>query len=480
MATTVIVNNLSIVHKDSGGVSVAFPDVCKTPSPGGPVPIPYPNTAVSQDTSNGSQTVKADGNPFMLKSSCFAKSTGDEPGSAGGVVSGKIKGKAYPKSYSFDVKVEGENVFRFTDLMLQNGGSPVNTGPASEMQPNQPGAAAAAAQNKLPEITSLKWDKSEVCCGDEVALEVQTKDAPDQKLLVRVYREGEKPLHDMLGAELHGNNGKALWEVRRGAWLKEVKVAARHKNVGGKQVESGALVVTAPAGTPHETHFEAKRIVPKFKKLPTGAWVKDLTAPPWGWEVCYDIEYSEKKPGRLTVTGRIDLELQPGAQKPGPATLRKWKKSIEDVWSRKWKLHRADCKRGDPCGCGSKNGCCQFLVRIQCVFGPSPGKKVKLFPGACDPHGTNGKWWYSHTWWWDEQYVINPATVRAHEFGHIIGMYDEYEEGAIDPSCLYAKVPDSIMYGGTKVYDRHMKAFNAWFDKQFKTVIGNTELLPCT
>ena len=26
-----------------GGVCIAFPDVCKTPSPGGPVPVPYPN-----------------------------------------------------------------------------------------------------------------------------------------------------------------------------------------------------------------------------------------------------------------------------------------------------------------------------------------------------------------------------------------------------------------------------------------------------
>lgn len=26
-----------------GGISFGFPDVTKTPSPGGPIPIPYPN-----------------------------------------------------------------------------------------------------------------------------------------------------------------------------------------------------------------------------------------------------------------------------------------------------------------------------------------------------------------------------------------------------------------------------------------------------
>jgi hypothetical protein len=121
MAVTVGVNNLSVVHKDSGGVTIAFPDVCKTPSPAGPIPIPYPNIAMSSDTAQGSKKVKCDGNPICLKDSNFSMSTGDEAGSAGGgVVSNKIKGKAEFVNFSFDVKVEGKNVPRAFDLMLHN------------------------------------------------------------------------------------------------------------------------------------------------------------------------------------------------------------------------------------------------------------------------------------------------------------------------------------------------------------------------
>jgi hypothetical protein len=121
MGVTVGVNNLSVVHKDSSGVTIAFPDVCKTPTPAGPVPIPYPNIAKSSDTADGSQTVKCDGNPICLKDSNFRMSTGDEAGSAGGgVVSNKIKGKAEFVNFSFDVKVEGKNVARAFDLMLHN------------------------------------------------------------------------------------------------------------------------------------------------------------------------------------------------------------------------------------------------------------------------------------------------------------------------------------------------------------------------
>lgn len=136
MPATVNVNFLTVVHAGSSGVVMGFPDVCKTPSPGGPIPIPYPNIAKSQDTAQGSQTVQMDGNPIMLQGSVFATSTGDEAGTAGGgVASNTIKGKAEFKLYSFDVKVEGKNVCRLTDIMVLNELSSPNTPPFPEVQP---------------------------------------------------------------------------------------------------------------------------------------------------------------------------------------------------------------------------------------------------------------------------------------------------------------------------------------------------------
>ena len=45
------VNMMTVVHQGSSGMVTGFPDVCKTPSPAGPIPIPYPNIAMSSDTS---------------------------------------------------------------------------------------------------------------------------------------------------------------------------------------------------------------------------------------------------------------------------------------------------------------------------------------------------------------------------------------------------------------------------------------------
>ena len=121
MGVTVGVNFLSVVHRSSSGITIAFPDVCKTPSPAGPIPIPYPNIAKSSDTSKGTKKVKCDGNPVCVSDSNFMISTGDEGGTAGGgIISNKIKGKAEFVNFSFDVKFEGKNVARAFDPMIHN------------------------------------------------------------------------------------------------------------------------------------------------------------------------------------------------------------------------------------------------------------------------------------------------------------------------------------------------------------------------
>ena len=101
-------------------MSPVFPDVCKTPSPAGPIPIPYPNVGKSADASGGPTSVKVDGQMPMVKGAKYAMTSGDEAGSAGGVVSSKFKGDAEYMLYSFDVKIEGKNACRLGDPLFHN------------------------------------------------------------------------------------------------------------------------------------------------------------------------------------------------------------------------------------------------------------------------------------------------------------------------------------------------------------------------
>ena len=122
MPVTVNINKLSLAHKGSMGVAAAtIPDVCKTPSPGGPVPVPYPNIAMSTNLAKGTKTVKADGGKMCAnKGSEYSLSNGDEPGVAGGVKSSTNMKEAKWILYSFDVKLEGKNACRLSDKMTNN------------------------------------------------------------------------------------------------------------------------------------------------------------------------------------------------------------------------------------------------------------------------------------------------------------------------------------------------------------------------
>lgn len=157
----VFVNGLTPVTTESEGKVVGFPDVCKVPGPTGPVPIPFPNIALSRDLENGSKTVRINGAPVALKDSYICKSTGNEAATAGGgVASGKTRGRAYPVSYSFDVSIEGKPVVRNLDLFTLNDH---NTAPFPLMQPQ--GAPPVAV--RVEEVEDKR--PVEVCdwCGKQ-------------------------------------------------------------------------------------------------------------------------------------------------------------------------------------------------------------------------------------------------------------------------------------------------------------------------
>lgn len=134
MGTNVFINNREACCKASKGKSTAaFPDPCWSPPQSTPIVIPYPNTAFARDLKKGTSTVFIRNSIVAQKDrSYFCTSQGNEPATptlAKGVVSHKIKGKAYFKSWCANVKFEGREVPRHLDLMTHNHGSSPNTMP---------------------------------------------------------------------------------------------------------------------------------------------------------------------------------------------------------------------------------------------------------------------------------------------------------------------------------------------------------------
>ncbi|RVC07382.1 DUF4150 domain-containing protein, partial [Mesorhizobium sp. M7A.F.Ca.AU.002.02.1.1] len=83
--------------------------------------LPYPNFAMSSTLQNGTTTVYAKvGAMIANKGSQYGMSTGDEPGTVGGVKSNTFKQATDWILYSFDVKMDGKNACRHTDKKYHN------------------------------------------------------------------------------------------------------------------------------------------------------------------------------------------------------------------------------------------------------------------------------------------------------------------------------------------------------------------------
>lgn len=126
--------------KGSGSCAVPGPaDVCKTPTPGGPVPLPYPNLAQLAQASGGtcSSKVKFCNKNAATTDTEISMSSGDEPGTAGGgVVSSKFKGSCKYKKGSGKVKAQGKPVVHLTSMIGHNG-SNANMPAGVQVAPSQ-------------------------------------------------------------------------------------------------------------------------------------------------------------------------------------------------------------------------------------------------------------------------------------------------------------------------------------------------------
>jgi hypothetical protein len=179
MSNQVYANGMEVSCKAASGKAIcSFPDVCFTPpqTPATPpgVPIPYPNTGMASDCTDGSSSVKVSGEEVMLKNkSYFKKSTGDEAGSAPkkGLITSTNRGKVYFAAWSMDVKIEGENVVRHLDMTTHNHGSTANQ-PAPWPYVDAMAMAPGGACNKAPPedyVAQVKANCSDMysdqCCN---------------------------------------------------------------------------------------------------------------------------------------------------------------------------------------------------------------------------------------------------------------------------------------------------------------------------
>lgn len=123
-------------NSQMGGQDFAFPDVCLTPTPGGPVPIPYPNIAMGPTAVPNVTKVMFMGTPAHNMGTTTPMTNGDNAGVATGVASGMVMGPSRHLTGAFTVLIQGMPATRLTSSSLQN-------------STNAPGCRIAPSQTKV-------------------------------------------------------------------------------------------------------------------------------------------------------------------------------------------------------------------------------------------------------------------------------------------------------------------------------------------
>lgn len=123
-------------NAQKGGTDMAFPDVCLTPTPGGPVPVPYPNIASGSMAVPNVLNILFDATPAHNLGTTVPMTNGDNAGVNSGVASGTVMGPSRHLTGAFSVLIKGMPATRMTSMSLQN-------------STNAPGARIAPSQTRI-------------------------------------------------------------------------------------------------------------------------------------------------------------------------------------------------------------------------------------------------------------------------------------------------------------------------------------------
>lgn len=155
MSHSVFANNMGFSHKGSGDKSLSgAPDMCKTPIGSSTPPIPYMVTSQAATLKKGSSSVLISGQPTALAGSNHSQCSGDQPGTAKGLISGSTGDKTEFTSYSFDVKVEGEGVVRHLDATTMNKANTIGVNMGMATAPTK----IDVEDKELEEVYALRFE----------------------------------------------------------------------------------------------------------------------------------------------------------------------------------------------------------------------------------------------------------------------------------------------------------------------------------
>lgn len=159
----------------------------------------------------------------------------------------------------------------------------------------------------------------------------------------------------------------------------------------------------------------------------------------FGWNSNYDIAFTNQ-------TVDIDLNIELVGDDPGNTLKQQWEEGIEKIWSNSYDI--IDGIYGYP-----------IVVNLDWVD-TNPDQIVTVHTGSGRTDMLN--WYTDKPGGWENEYQDE---IAAHEAGHMMGLYDEYPGGALDPTTSFTTT-NSIMADLGPTRDWHYESILNWLESK--------------
>jgi len=164
-----------------------------------------------------------------------------------------------------------------------------------------------------------------------------------------------------------------------------------------------------------------------------------LTSGPFGWDYSYDLSFTDQHL-------EVDLDIQLVGDDPGQALRDQWEQGIEGIWSNHYEI---------------VDGTLTYPIVFDAEWVNSDADHVVTVHAGTGP--TNMLNWYTdHPSGWENIYQDE---IAAHEAGHMVGVYDEYAGGAVDPLTGFTTT-NALMADLGPVQDRYFLTLLDWLENQ--------------
>ena len=157
----------------------------------------------------------------------------------------------------------------------------------------------------------------------------------------------------------------------------------------------------------------------------------------YAWNYSYNLLFQSD-----TLLARVNIELV--GDDPGTALRNQWESGVESTWSNHYDI---------------VDGTYLYPILLDLAWvGSSPDETVTVHTGTGDMDMLN--WYTDHPSGWPNAYQ---GVLASHEVGHMIGLYDEYFGGAVNPVTQF-RATNALMADLGPVQERYYLGMLTWLE----------------